>query len=532
MKKIIITRKYVMAICCVIVGVLLGKWIFTTDKDVQTPHQHHHSDPHHQSHSTSDWTCSMHPQIHQDHPGKCPICGMDLVEQKSNVERGLSEAMVNLSDEAEALANIQTVKVGKMAAAGAIRLLGTIQPDERRTQTVAARVSGRIERLLVNYTGQHISVGQTLAQIYSPELYSAQQELLEASRLSAGQPQLLEAATEKLRLWNMSDSQIHQIVNRGRAQSVMPILANVSGVVLNRAVNQGDYVKEGQPLFIISDLSRLWALFDVYESDLSHVHIGDEVTFTAEGVAKQLKGKVSFIDPILDGLSRTVKARVEINNHGGLLKPGMYVTAVLHPVMKQGGDELWIPESAVLWTGQRSVVYVKTKTNDGNAYIMREVRLGPSSGGYYMITEGLNVGDEVVTNGAFAIDAAAQLEGKPNMMSSRKAMDMHMHGSAPQESQMMDRSATNTRHVAQRSLMVMGMCESCKVRIEAAAMKVKGVKSALWSEKTHQLQLDLDTSLTDVRQVSKAVAAVGHDTPFDKSDQKVYDNLPECCKYR
>jgi Cu(I)/Ag(I) efflux system membrane fusion protein len=189
------------------------------------------------------WTCSMHPQIRMDHPGKCPICGMDLIPlAKSGAP--VDETAVQMSESAMKLAEVQTTVVGKGNASKEVRLFGKIQPDERLLVSQSAHVPGRIEQLLVSVTGENVNKGQLIARIYSPELITAQKELLEAKTLADKYPAVLEAAREKLRLWKLTDQQIEGIENSGKVKTIFDIYATRSGVVADRKVSAGDYISQ------------------------------------------------------------------------------------------------------------------------------------------------------------------------------------------------------------------------------------------------------------------------------------------------
>ena len=375
------------------------------------------------------WTCSMDPQVKKPEPGLCPICGMDLIKMKkgempsSNVDPNA----VMLSDEALALANVETAVVGGVQGHREVRLFGKIEPDQRQQQSQSAYVAGRIERLNINAVGDYVTKGQTLALIYSPELYTAEQELVSAlnttnnSKLSSLNSQLsplIDAAVEKLRLLNIPQSQIDEVIKSKKASPYIVLKANTSGTVISKSVSQGDYVRQGQPLLQIADLSRVWAVFQAYESDLPFVHKGQEVQFTAEALpGETFTGRVVFVDPVLNGQTRTAGVRVELVNRGGKFKPEMLLVGNVAASMQKYADEgVVIPKSAVLWTGKRSVVYVKDEVEERPTFLLRQVTLGPSLPDGYVVLDGLAEGEEIVTNGAFAIDAAAQLDGKRSMM--------------------------------------------------------------------------------------------------------------------
>ena len=361
------------------------------------------------------WTCAMHPQIRMNAPGKCPICGMELIPLIENATVINPNAIV-MSESAMQIANVQTSIVTRQLPVKEIRLFGKIQPDERLIQTVPAHIPGRIDRLLVNYTGEYISKGQTIAQIYSPELVTAQQELLEALKFKESNPAIVDAARDKLRQWMLTPTQIAQIEKSGKVKEDFAIQSMVSGTVLNRRVNVGDHVGTGQSLFEIVDLSNVWALFDAYESDLAWIKKGSRLNFIVESMpGKNFAGTVSFIDPIINPQTRVARVRIEVRNPSGMLKPEMFATGEIKTQLGNA-KVLVVPKSAVLWTGTRSVVYVKNADSTKNAFTLRDVTLGPSIGDWFMVAGGVKDGEVIVTNGAFAIDAAAQLAGKPSMM--------------------------------------------------------------------------------------------------------------------
>ena len=365
------------------------------------------------------WTCSMDPQVKQPQFGKCPICGMDLIKVKKGETptSDIDPNAVMFSDEAMALANVETIIVGAPSGDKEIRLFGKIEPDQRQQQSQSAYVGGRIERLCINAVGDVVSKGQTLAVIYSPELYTAEQELVSA--LGTGQTVLIDAATEKLRLLNVPQAQIDEVVNSRKASPYVELKANTAGTVVKKQVEQGDYVRQGESLLQIANLSRVWAVFQAYESDLPFVHRGQQVQFAAEALpGETFTGRVTFIDPVLNGQTRTAGVRIELLNPNGRFKPEMLLVGHVAASLQKYADEgVIIPKSAVLWTGRRSVVYVKDDVEQQPTFLMRQVTLGPSLPDGYVVLDGLAEGEEIVTNGVFAIDAAAQLDGKRSMMS-------------------------------------------------------------------------------------------------------------------
>ncbi|GAB4339432.1 MAG: hypothetical protein Kow0089_12320 [Desulfobulbaceae bacterium] len=378
------------------------------------------------------WTCSMHPNIQLPEFGQCPICFMDLIE----VEVGGGSALtslrqVELSDEARKLAMVETVPVTRDGAAIDIRMVGKIDYDETRVGSITAWINGRIDTLHVAYTGSRVRAGQPMAEIYSPELLAAQAELIEAAaamrKLNGSANDLLrrtisrteQAARKKLRLLGLTDSQIEEVSTRGTPSDHVTLTAPISGVVIRKEVTEGMYVKTGAPIYTIADLSRLWVILEAYESDLHAIGLGQPVEFTAQAFpGRRFTGTISYIDPVVNDRTRTVRVRLDIDNPDLLLKPGMFVRALTRSMARTGLEEepLLIPATAPLMTGKRAIVYVEVPDREGT-YEGREIVLGPRRGDFYEVVSGLAEGEQVVTRGNFKIDSAVQIQGRPSMMS-------------------------------------------------------------------------------------------------------------------
>lgn len=496
---------YLRATALVLLGLFLG-WLFFSGSE-EAGHTHSHE----ASHEATVYTCSMHPHIKQDSPGKCPICAMDLTPLKSS-SGGHSEEHVHpdalqMSKEAVALANIQTIRIEPAGASKSISLYGRVQADERLVQRETSHVSGRIESLAVSYLGQAVGRGQTLATVYSPDLYNAQQELLLAVEM--GDADLRRAAEQKLSFWKLNPQQIEQIIRAGKPNPIVAIKASTTGVVTEQGVRVGDYVEAGSTLMSVAGQARMWVVFDAYEADLPFLKQGQSLKFTLQAFpGETFESKITFVDPVLDPQSRTARIRVEVDNARGRLKAEMNALATVDASLATSGNELVIPSSAVLWTGKRSIVWVKDAQAEMPTFMLREVVLGESLGSSYIVREGLSAGEEIVVQGAFTIDATAQLEGKRSMM-----------GVEPGERQ-------------SKTLHVQGACEMCKERIETTAKAQTGVISASWDSKTQLLKLELAEGKGDVKAISAAIAGVGHDTEHDKAPESVYSKLPPCCQYR
>lgn len=404
-------KKYIIYIGILVAGLVLGKLFFGVSTSQDTEHNHNQSDV-----KSQMWTCSMHPQIMLPEPGDCPICGMELIPTDGGSE-ALGNNEFKLSENAMALANIQTMKVGTSKSVNnTIKLSGKIVVNEEANTVQVSYFTGRIETLNVNFTGEEIKKGQLLATIYSPELIAAQQELITASSLKESQPELYKAVRNKLTFWKLSNNQINQIESSKTVQDNFPVYATVSGTVAEKLVAQGEAVNQGQPLFKIANLNSVWAEFDVYESNISTFKIGQDIVITTKSnPQKEYNAKVAFIDPVLNSNTRTVKLRVVLKNNTGEFKPGMFVEGNVFVGNSKKEERFVIPSTAVLWTGERSLVYVKTKANQ-SVFEMREITIGDNFDTQIEVLEGLKNGEEIVVNGTFTVDAAAQLRGKQSMM--------------------------------------------------------------------------------------------------------------------
>ncbi|WP_218599523.1 efflux RND transporter periplasmic adaptor subunit [Polaribacter sp. NJDZ03] len=417
-------KKYSVYIGLIAVGLLLGWMLFGGSSKTEEIHKHDAV-----AETNQMWTCSMHPQIMQPEAGDCPICGMDLIPAESSAE-GLMADQFKLSENAMALANIQTSIVGNTISdvdTGFI-LSGKITENEDETATMPAHFDGRVEKLYVNSLGERVRKGQAVAQIYSPTLIAAQQELITAYKLKVSQPQLYTAVKNKFKNWMIHGPQLNEVEQTGKVKNSFTIYSHVSGVVTEISINVGSHIMDGKPIFKVSNLNTVWANFDVYENQISQFKKGQDVVVTTNAYPnKTFKGKVNFIDPILDTQTRTVKLRVVLNNKKEIFKPGMFVEGKIKGIISGSKEQvITIPASAVLWTGKRSVVYLKTNANE-SVFEMKEITLGNQINNNYQVLEGLNKGDEIVTNGTFTVDAAAQLQGKKSMMNKKGEKTMTGH---------------------------------------------------------------------------------------------------------
>ena len=437
------------------------------------------------------WTCSMHPQIRQPKPGKCPICFMDLVPVDSGGDVGARE--ITFSQDALKLMEIQTTPVERKFVEAQIRMVGKVDYDETRLKHITAWVPGRIDRLYVDFTGTQVIKGDHMVYLYSPELISAQAEFLQAAKsvqnikpdsselIKRSIRAMLEAASEKLRLLGLTEKQIETIEKTGQPTDYITIYAPIGGIVINKHVTEGTYVQTGTKVYTIADLSQLWVQLDAYESDMMWIRYGQEVEFTTEAYPGEVfKGQISFISPTVNPRTRTIKVRLNVSNPEEKLKPDMFVRAIVRSKIASGGKVMdadmagkWIcpmhpsvvkettgkcdicqmnlvtteslgflkaelpdqaplviPATAALITGKRAVVYVRKPNAEKPTFEGREVVLGPRAGDYYLVKEGLTEGEVVVSKGNFKIDSALQIQAKPSMMSpqgQKVPMEHHEH---------------------------------------------------------------------------------------------------------
>ena len=422
-------RELVMIAITLVIGISFGSLFFGSSTE-----ENHEGHNHSQTENVEQtiWTCSMHPQIKQDKEGDCPICGMDLIPLKTN--ENIEEADPNeiqMTQSAMKLAEVQTFIVEKGAAEKSVHLLGKVKPDERNIALLTARFGGRIEKLYVNYTGQYVRKGQKLASIYSPELNTAQQELLDAAKYKEENPSFYKATRNKLKLWELTDAQIDTIEQSDEPSIYFDILSPISGTITRRDVALGNYIREGNPLFEVINLSRVWIMFDAYESDLPWIKMGDEVSFTLQSLpGKTFTSKVSYIDPFINANTRVAQVRIEMKNSNLKFKPEMFVNGILQSKTASNSEQLLIPKTSILWTGKRAVVYVRVPNRETPSFIYREITLGAEAGSFYVVADGLEAGEEIASNGVFKIDASAQLLGKPSMMNPKggKVSTGHNHG--------------------------------------------------------------------------------------------------------
>ncbi len=402
------TKTYIIAALILVLGIVLGSTLFSSESPKEEKHNHAQDQV-----KASVWTCSMHPQIRKDESGNCPICGMELIPA-SQMSDDIDLDDIRMSKTARQLAKVETMTVGEQNTNSNLNFSGRLEINQNETQSISANFKARIEKLYINEEGEEVQKGQVIAELYAPEIQILKEELALARKQQ--NEVLLKAITNKIENYELSLSDIQSLEN-GRLKLRSP----KNGVISSLNVQQGDNVKANQNLMRITDLSTLWAIVDIYESDLDKISVGDEVNIIIPN-HQDISGKVSFISPVLENNSRSAKARIVIDNTNQNLKPGVFIKAELKQPKDKASSEktLMIPQSAVLWTGKRSLVYQQLENENGVYFKMKTIETGASFSNQVEVISGLKPGDNIVTHGAFSIDSEAQLSDKPSMMNPSK----------------------------------------------------------------------------------------------------------------
>jgi Cu(I)/Ag(I) efflux system membrane fusion protein len=373
----------------------------------------------HADHVEEYYTCPMHPSVRSDKPGACPVCHMALVKktaakEMSDGDMAALEA-VRLSSTQRVMANVATAIVERRMLNKEINAVGVVEVAEPNFKRISSRFPGRLEKLYINYTGQRVSAGDPVAEVYSPEAISAQQEFLlalQSQEIGQNAPatiantsaELLKQAKQKLVLLGL-ERLIPELEQTRKVREIVTIYSPIRGTVLKKSVDPQQYIMTGENMYDVADLSIVWMYLEVYEKDFRFVKIGQTVRITSEAYpGESFAGKVTFIDPVINNETRTVRVRTEFANPAGKLRLGLYVKA---QIMIPLNEALVVPTSAVLTTGKRTVVWIEVSEN---TFEPREVVVGAQTGEYYEVLQGLQGGEKIVVTGGFLLDSESQLQ--------------------------------------------------------------------------------------------------------------------------
>jgi Cu(I)/Ag(I) efflux system membrane fusion protein len=369
------------------------------------------------------YTCPMHPTIVSDHPGDCPICGMALVQAGAAEAGGqppggaaTAEGLVTVAidPQRQQLIGLRTTEVSRGPVGESWRTVGKVAVDETNVHHVNIKVGGFVDTVYVDYVGRPVKRGERLFSIYSPDLLSVQQEYLLALRTrkalaeggvaTGAGDDLVDAARERLRLWDVPESEVERLERTGKPVKNLTMYSPMSGVVTKKDIVMGHRLNEGDMPYEITDLSRVWVLADAYETDLGRIRMGMPATLSLQAFPNQaFKGRVIFVDPILDPKTRTAKVRLEFQNPRGELKPEMFGEVTLRTAARDG---LRIPADALIDSGTKKVVFVAL--GEGK-FQPREVEVGPVTGEQVEVLSGLTEGERVVTRANFLVDSESRL---------------------------------------------------------------------------------------------------------------------------
>jgi RND family efflux transporter MFP subunit len=366
------------------------------------------------------YTCGMHPQVIQDHPGNCPICGMKLTpvrKQSGTTPTATNAAAVSAASTGVTIDPVTMQNMGLLTGLvtrgpvrRVLRTVGVIDFDETALAEVSTKFRGWVEKLYVDATGKQMHRGEPLFEIYSPELYLAQTEYLltldSPTNLGVAARLRKTAAMTKLRYWDISEDQIAELERTRTPKKTLRMSAPRDGVVVEKMVVEGQMVEPGMKLYRVADLATVWIQAQVYEQDLPFIRLGQEaVVSLASQPEPKFRGRVTYLYPTVDDKTRTARVRLEFHNPGYFLKPGMY--AGVEMAAELAPSALLVPDTAVLRSGEKNTVFVAL---EGGRFEPRTVTLGArAEGDRYEVLRGLKEGERVVTSGQFMLDSESQL---------------------------------------------------------------------------------------------------------------------------
>ncbi|MCA9673051.1 MAG: efflux RND transporter periplasmic adaptor subunit [Myxococcales bacterium] len=442
-------RRFLLALPLAAIALLLAWQLVPSSREALPGQEHAHAQG---KDKKTLYTCGMHPNVVQEGPGKCPICGMDLTPMKSSTGGGggakgaASSKTLTIDPVVVQNMGVRVAKVKRRDLTREVRTIGEVVVAEDKLSVVNLKFSGWIERLYVDKTGVRVRAGQALFSIYSPELVSAQEEYLLAVRATKStDTPLARAAHTKLKLWDLSDRMIAAIVKRGKARRTLTIRAPRSGYVLHKSIVQGTRAMAGQDLFRIGKLSAIWVHVQVYEFQAPWIEVGQPATMELSfQLGKLYQGKVSYIYPTLSERTRTLTVRLEFVNPKLRLKPGMFTTVRIKTRAKK--DVLAIPTEAIIHSGERQLVFV---TRGIGKYEARQVATGMIADDHLTeVKSGLTDGETVVVSGQFLLDSESQLREAVQKLIATRLQAKRGNGNAPLPASAAKKPPASSKHEA------------------------------------------------------------------------------------
>jgi Cu(I)/Ag(I) efflux system membrane fusion protein len=504
------------------------------------------------------YVCPMHPQIQSDHPGICPICGMDLVLKSSGDTSNMKTISGNineltLSPAEQVLANVKTQTVEYESFEYTMLANGVVKVRDDASRQISSPVKGKITKLYINYEGEKVGKGQKAFEIYSPELISTQREFLIAydnyknvansnyKSVTESSESVMNAARQRLKLWFISDKEIDELAETHKIKNSITYYSDYSGVVTKKYFNEGSWVMEGNTILDVVNLSSVWVMANVYENELSKIKIGQYVDIMLDEFGdKSIKGRIDYINPFVNPDTRTTEVRITTQNPGLTIKPDMYVKVKIETGKESRA--IVVPKTAVLRTGKMDMVYVR---KSDNTFVPREVVIGGEQNGKYVIKSGLEAGEVVVVSAGFLIDSESQIRmGSGNNMPGmdmpdkkkddekiNKDQDIMKDMKHPQMNMNEDSKSGKDDKIIQTTIRIpTAQCDICKENITYALKRVKGIQTLNVDVDSKIVKVSFDNSVTTLNKIERAITSAGYDANNKKADPDAYNKLENCCK--
>jgi|GEM_PF-970907 Cu(I)/Ag(I) efflux system membrane fusion protein len=504
------------------------------------------------------YVCPMHPQIQSDHPGICPICGMDLVLKSSGDTSNMKTISGNineltLSPAEQVLANVKTQTVEYESFEYTMLANGVVKVRDDASRQISSPVKGKITKLYINYEGEKVGKGQKAFEIYSPELISTQREFLIAydnyknvansnyKSVTESSESVMNAARQRLKLWFISDKEIDELAETHKIKNSITYYSDYSGVVTKKYFNEGSWVMEGNTILDVVNLSSVWVMANVYENELSKIKIGQYVDIMLDEFGdKSIKGRIDYINPFVNPDTRTTEVRITTQNPGLTIKPDMYVKVKIETGKESRA--IVVPKTAVLRTGKMDMVYVR---KSDNTFVPREVVIGGEQNGKYVIKSGLEAGEVVVVSAGFLIDSESQIRmGSGNNMPGmdmpdkkkddekiNKDQDIMKDMKDKQMNMNEDSKSGKDDKIIQTTIRIpTAQCDICKENITYALKRVKGIQTLNVDVDSKIVKVSFDNSVTTLNKIERAITSAGYDANNKKADPDAYNKLENCCK--